>query len=118
MHRLIAVYALGVGTAITAIYASADALPATAVILLAVLAPVVPVLVSYLLTHRKLVAQDKKVQEVHVLVNSRLSSTLDDLKSALLEVIRLKEKVGEPVASAERDAIEHVKDIPPKLEDV
>ena len=105
MHRLIAIYALGIGTAIAAIYASANALPATAVVALAILAPVVPVLVSYMLTHRKLVAQDKKVQEVHVLVNARLTSTLDSLQHALVEVVRLKERVGEQPTAQEAEAV-------------
>jgi hypothetical protein len=83
--------------------AADPSLPLGGVVALAVLAPVAPVLVGYMLTHRKLVAQDLKVQEIHVLVNSQLSTTLAALQDALLEGIRLKEKVGETLTPIERE---------------
>jgi hypothetical protein len=79
-----------------------DASSPLVVALLALIAPIGPVVVGYLLTRRKLRAQDVKVQEIHVLVNSRLTSTLDALQAALLENIRLKDKAGIAVSTAER----------------
>jgi hypothetical protein len=67
-------------------------------------APIIPVLVGYLLTRKKLRKQDARVEEIHILVNSRLSKTLDALSDALTENIRLKERVGEPVSATERRA--------------
>jgi hypothetical protein len=104
IHGPIGLYVVGVGAAIGAIYAADTAPLSPAVVVgLAVLAPLLPVALGYWLTHRKLVKQDEKVQEIHVLVNSRLSSTLDALQNALLETIRLKGKVGEPLTPVERE---------------
>lgn len=66
--------------------------------------PAVPVLIGFLLTGIKLRKQDVKVEEIHILVNSRLSTALDHLSKALLENIELKEAAGIAVTQAERDA--------------
>ena len=96
-----AIYVTGAAAVVLTTAAVEASSPAT-VIVLALVAPIGPVVVGYLLTRKKLRAQDEKVQEIHVLVNSRLTSTLDALQNALLENIRLKEKAGIPVTPAER----------------
>jgi hypothetical protein len=102
LHSPVAAYVLGVAASVTAIEAAQQSLSIGGVIALAIGAPLVPVVVGYLLTHRKLVAQDAKVQEIHVLVNSQLSTTLAALQEALLEGIRLKGELGEPLSPIER----------------
>ena len=97
------IYAAGVGLVVLAQEAFTLDSP-LAVIALALVAPILPVVVGYLLTSRKLKAQDKKVEQVHILVNSRLTETLDALKDALLENIRLKDKAGIEVTTEERKA--------------
>ena len=71
--------------------------------------PVIPVLVGYLLTRGKLKKQDAKVQEIHVLVNSRLSKTLDALSSALTENIALKGRLGIEISDHEREIAQATK---------
>jgi hypothetical protein len=95
------VYVAGASVVVLA-QAAIDASSPLAVALLALVAPIGPVVVGYLLTRRKLRAQDVKVQEIHVLVNSRLTTTLDSLQDALLEIVRLKDRAGIPVSSTER----------------
>jgi hypothetical protein len=65
-------------------------------------APAAPVVLGFIFTYIKLKKQDKKVQEIHVLVNSRLSKTLDALADALVENVRLKDQAGIPVSTEER----------------
>jgi hypothetical protein len=102
MHTHVGVvYAAGAGTVVL-VQAAVDASSPFAVAILALVAPIGPVVVGYLLTRRKLRAQDVKVHEIHVLVNSRLSTTLDALQAALLENVRLKDRAGIPVSPTDR----------------
>lgn len=116
LHGPVALYVVGVGTAVAAIYATQAALPATAVILLAVLAPCIPVVIGYALTRRTLTAQNIKVQEIHVLVNSQLSNALQAAQNAILETIRLKAQTGEPLTMVERE-VAATGTLPPTLAD-
>lgn len=92
------------GAATTAVIALAEATPVNPYAAggLALVTATIPVLVSHFLTRRKLRKQDTKVQEIHVLVNSRLSATLDALSAALTENIRLKDRLGVEVSPNER----------------
>lgn len=92
-------FTVGSGLALTvavAVAAASDQLPTWALVV-GLFVPLIAVIVGYLLTRRK-------IQEVHVLVNSRLSSTLDALSQALIENVRLKDRLGEPVSTEERAA--------------
>lgn len=100
---------MGVGT-VAVTEAAVQATSPWTVVVLALVAPVIPVLVGYLLTRSKMKKQDDKVQEIHVLVNSRLSKTLDALAVALTENIRLKEAAGASVTEAERTMARHPED--------
>lgn len=105
MNRLIAVFAW-----VPALVLAAEGGNSWAVLLVAVLVPIGPIVVSHLLTRKKLQHQDTKVQEIHVLVNSRLSKTLDALSAALTENIRLKEDAGIRVTEEERKAAVRTED--------
>lgn len=70
--------------------------------LLAFAAPIAAVLVGFLLTAKKLRHQDKRVEQVHVLVNSQLSEVLNELTRALVNNIHLKEQAGKWVTDEER----------------
>lgn len=94
-------YFIGVGT-VALVAQAADASSPWVVTLLAIVAPIGPVLVGYLLTSRKLKKQDAKVEQVHVLVNSQLTHTLNALAKALTENVRLKDQAGIPVSPTER----------------
>ena len=68
-----------------------------------VTSPLLPIVVGWYLNH-KLKTQATRIQEVHVLVNSRLSKTLDALSAALTENIKLKDQIGLLVTESERAA--------------
>lgn len=97
-------YLVAGGAAATVAVTLAEAAPVNpwAAAGLALLTATIPVGLSHFLTRRKLRKQDAKVQEIHVLVNSRLSTTLDSLSAALTENIRLKDQLGVEVSPKER----------------
>jgi len=94
------------------------------VVLLALIGPAIPVLLSHIFTKRKLRKQDKVIEEIHVVVNSRFSAILDALRQALEENIILKIESGKPVPIEEQimltetkilqENIENKKDLPLK----
>lgn len=98
MSHAIFYYVVGVSLAV-----AADATANTVPVWLLVVIPIMPVIVGYLLTRGKLKKQDAKVQEIHVLVNSRLSKTLDALSLALTENIALKGRLGIDISDQERE---------------
>lgn len=100
LHHMIlhsgAVYAVCVGVTTLAVEAGQSNSP-WMIAGIALIAPIAPVLVSHMLVRRR-------VNEIHVLVNSRLTTTLDALQAALVDNIRLKERLGETVTNEEREA--------------
>lgn len=102
MHHALKLYLLGM---VFLLAADGSPLPWWVVLV----SPILPVVIGYLLTWRKLKAQDSKVQEIHVLVNSQLSETLKALKDALLDNIALKARLGIPITNLEVEKAQEVK---------
>ena len=101
MLRVVAAPVVGATTGFVMAVAEATNDP-TRPLWIVLAAPAVPVVLGFLFTYIKLRKQDAKVPEIHVLVNSRLSKTLDALSAALIENIALKDQAGIPVSVDER----------------
>lgn len=54
----------------------------------------IPVLVSWFFTRKKMNKQNEQIQEVHLLVNARLSRAIDALSDALQRENILKQRLG------------------------
>ena len=80
------------------------------VALVASTAPMLTVLLTYRKQKGRLEAQDERVAEIHVLVNSRLSQALDEIDTLKATVQRKEDVI------AERDAPEGVGDPPSEPE--
>ena len=58
--------------------------------------PIAAIIVTHVLTRRRLIKQDVAIGEVHNLTNDRLSTIDAKLEAALIDNVRLKDEAGEP----------------------
>lgn len=72
-------------------------------ILVQLIAPALAVVIGFIL--------NRKLGQIHVLVNSRMDEMVELLRKARVENVQLKDSAGVPVSTAERELSE----VPPKL---